>query len=158
MKTLIVFASKHGCAGTCAEKLRSGLPGGADLVNLKRNTGVNLEPYDTVLIGGSIHAGRIQSSVKKFCADRKPALLQKRIGLFLCCMEEGDKAKAQFENGFPAELKDHATAKGLFGGAFTFERMNWLERAITKKIAKIDKSVSKIKEDEIARFVAALKR
>ena len=53
---------------------------------------------------------------------------------------------------------DHAAAKGLFGGAFNFERMNWVERTITKKIAKMDRSVSKINEDEISRFIADLKR
>jgi len=158
MKTLIVYASKHGCTETCAGKLKSGLPDGADLVNLKQERDVNIESYDTVLIGGSIHAGRIQSSVKKFCVDRIPALLQKRIGLFLCCMEEGLTARTQFENAFPAELRGHAAAKGLFGGAFTFERMNWVERTLTKKIAKMDQSISKINVDEISRFIADLKR
>jgi menaquinone-dependent protoporphyrinogen oxidase len=158
MKTLIVYASKHGCTETCAEKLKSGLPGGADLIHLKQKLDMNLESYDTVLIGGSIHAGKIQSSVKKFCADYESALLQKKIGLFLCCMEEGETAKTQFEAAFPAGLKDHAAAKGLFGGAFNFEKMNWLERIITKKIAKTDQSVSRINEDEISRFTTDLKR
>ncbi len=158
MKILIVYASQHGCTETCANKLKSGLPGGADLVDLKQKQDVGLDPYDTVLMGGSIHAGKIQSSVKKFCADRKTDLLQKKIGLFLCCMEEGETARTQFENAFPAELREHATAKGLFGGAFNFEKMNWIMRTLTRKIAKTDRSVSKINEDEISRFIADLKR
>jgi len=157
MKTLIVYATKHGCTETCAEKLKAKLPGGADLLNLKQKRNVPLEPYDTVLIGGSIHAGRIQSSVKKFCEDHKEGLLQKKIGLFLCCMEEGETAKTQFETAFPGELKDHASARGLFGGEFNFERMNWVERAIIRKIAKTNRSVSKINKGKISQFIADFK-
>jgi menaquinone-dependent protoporphyrinogen oxidase len=156
MKTLIVYASKHGCAETCAEKLQSGISGGADLIDLKRKADLNIESYDTVLIGGSIHAGRIQSAVKKFCKDRREILLRKKVGLFLCCMEEGETAQSQFETAFPAVLKSHAAAKGLFGGEFNFERMNWIERAITKKIAKTNISISKINEGAVSRFIADL--
>jgi menaquinone-dependent protoporphyrinogen oxidase len=158
MKILIVYATKHGCTETCAEKLKVMLPDGADLFNLKLKQNTPLDPYGTVLIGGSIHAGRIQPSVRKFCESNGAALLQKKIGLFLCCMEEGEKAKTQFESVFPAELRDHASAEGLFGGAFNFEKMNWVERAIIKKIAKTDQSVSKIDEGKISRFVSDLRR
>ena len=78
MKTLIVYATKHGCAETCAKKLRAKLPGGADMLNLKLKRGAPLDPYDTVLIGGSIHAGRIQSSVKRFSEQHRAALLRKK--------------------------------------------------------------------------------
>jgi menaquinone-dependent protoporphyrinogen oxidase len=156
MKTLIVYATRHGCTETCSEKLKSQIPGGADLVNLKRNADAPVEHYDTVLIGGSIHAGRIQKSVKKFCEKREAALLQKKIGLFLCCMEEGDKAKTQFETAFPASMRDRASARGLFGGEFNFERMNWVERAIVEKIAKTERSISKISGEKISRFISDL--
>jgi menaquinone-dependent protoporphyrinogen IX oxidase len=45
----------------------------------------------------------------------------------------------------------------LLGGEFNFERMTWWEKAIIRKIAKIDAGVSKIREDRISEFVEAMK-
>ena len=157
MKTLIVYATRHGCTKTCAEKIRSVLPRGADLVTIKESGDIALEAYDAVAIGGSIHAGRIQGSVKKFCDRRQDVLLKKKVGLFLCCMEEGEKAKKEFEDNFPQALRNHASAKGIFGGAFDFDRMNFLERAIVKKVAGVRNSVSKISDQAIAEFVGKMK-
>jgi menaquinone-dependent protoporphyrinogen oxidase len=38
-------------------------------------------------------------------------------------------------------------------GGYLFDKMNFFERAIIKQITKTDKSVSKIKEDEIERLI-----
>jgi menaquinone-dependent protoporphyrinogen oxidase len=94
--------------------------------------------------------------VKDYCAKNLEVLKNKRLGLFLCCMEEGPKAEVQFAGAFPEVLIGAATTKSLFGGEFDFDRMNWLEKAIIKKISKIDASVSKIKEQAILDFAAAL--
>ena len=72
-------------------------------------------------------------------------------------MEEGEKAQQQFQNAFPAELIQHATATGMFGGEFNFEKMNFIEKAIIKKISKIEKSVSKIDEQSIVEFAEKIK-
>ena len=152
MKTAIVYATTHGCTETCAQKLATRLSGDTDRFNLKEKPQISLANYDRVLIGGSIHAGRIQGSVRRFVSGNLPVLMQKRIGLFICCMEKGEKAKQQFDQVFPAELRSHASAKDLFGGGFDFERMNFLQRALIKKIAKVDQSVNNIDEQAINRF------
>jgi len=156
MKTLIIYATKHGCTEACARKLEETLTGDIELRNLKGAGEVQPGDYDTVLIGGSIHAGRIQKRVQNFCRNHKDTLRTKTVGLFLCCMEEGEKAQKQFDEAYPEELRAHAKAQGLFGGAFDFERMNFLERKIIKKISGIEASVSKISEDAIDRFVTEL--
>jgi len=157
MKTLIVYATHHGCTRTCAEKIKSALPGGADTVQLKEAGGIALEGYNAVAIGGSIHAGRIQGSVKKFCSHHEDILLKKKIGLFICCMEEGDKAKKEFDDAFPKTLREHASARGIFGGAFDFDRMNFLEKAIVKKVAGVNKSVHKISDQAVSEFIEKMK-
>jgi menaquinone-dependent protoporphyrinogen oxidase len=48
---------------------------------------------------------------------------------------------------------EYAVFACFAGGEFLFEKMNFFERAVIKRIAKTDKSVSSIKEDEIVRFV-----
>jgi menaquinone-dependent protoporphyrinogen oxidase len=156
MSTLIFYATRHGCTEKAAEILKSKLDDDVTMVNLKNNKKPDLSAFDTIIIGGSIHAGKMQSNLKKFIGQNLDSLLKKKLGLFLCCMEEGEKAREQFDEAYPEELRNHASATGLFGGAFDFDRMNFFERAIVKKIAKIDANVSKIKEDNIQEFAASI--
>lgn len=156
MHTLIVYATKHGCTENCAEILARQLGREVKTVNLKKNRLPDLSGFDTIIVGGSIHAGRIQGIIKRFCQNYRDRLMEKRLGLFLCCMEEGDKAQAQFDLAFPDDLKAHAAAKGLLGGVIDFQKMNWLEKAIMKKIAKTDQNIMNIKETEISRFAQSI--
>ena len=73
------------------------------------------------------------------------------MGLFICCMDK-DKALEQFNNAYPQPLRDHALAVGLFGGAFYFERMNFVEKAIIKKISGLEASVNNLNETSIGEF------
>lgn len=155
-KTLIVYATTHGCAESAAQTLSSLLDGEVTLVDLKKQSGLDLGAFSTIIVGGSIHAGQVQRRVKRFCQTNRQTLIQKRLGLYLCCMEEGEKAQQQFDMAFPADLREHAAASGLFGGEFDFAKMNFLQRAIVRKVAGIDRSVSKVKPENIRRFAAAL--
>lgn len=156
MKTLVVYATTHGCTEKCATILANHLPTDTKPINLKETPHFDLSNFDTIIIGGSIHAGKMQKAVKKFCANNLMELKQKKLGLFICCMEEGEKAKQQFKEAFPKELLEQAVAKGYFGGEFNFEKMNFIERSIIKKIAKVDESISKISEENIAEFASKI--
>ena len=147
MKTAIVYKSQHGCTKKCVRKLQDKVDIEIDVYNLKMKPDISLELYDTILIGGSIHAGRIQGQVKKFCNSNLNVLLKKNIGLFLCCMEEGETAQKQFNDAYPEALRNHAEAEGLFGGEFNLEKMNFIEKGIVKKVAKVEQSISKINNE-----------
>jgi menaquinone-dependent protoporphyrinogen oxidase len=156
MKTLILYASKHGCAEKCAIRLGERLGGDPAIVDIHDAAAVDLADYDAVAVGGSIRAGKIQKEVRAFC-DRNLAVLKaKRLGLFICCMMEGAKAEEEFTGAFPAELIGAAAAKGLFGGEINLEKMRWLERTIIKKASKISGNVSRIDDNAIADFAKAL--
>jgi menaquinone-dependent protoporphyrinogen oxidase len=155
-KTLIVYTSKHGCTEKVMQKLAQLLDGTIQIADLKRDSVPNPDGFDSVIVGGSIHAGRLQRVVKKFCEGNRDILLKKRLGLVLCCMEEDDKATKQFENEFDKELRDHALAHGLFGGAFYFEKMSFIERAIIKKISGLSQTVEKIDETAIENFARSM--
>jgi len=144
--------TRHGCAEKAAHSIRSIVGGDTDLVNLRNKRRVDISVYDTVIIGGSIHAGMIQKRVRKFCEKNKEMLLQKRLGLYLCCMYEGETAEKQFGDAFEEKLRRHAVATGLFGGEFDFTKMNFIERKIVTKIADITESISRIDEDAIRQF------
>ena len=152
MATLIVYMTRHGCTEKTARLLEGHLEDDTTAVNLKKNKNPDLSAYETIIVGGSIHAGRIQREITKFCEKNRETLLAKRLGLFICHMQEGETAQKEFEDVYLEELRNHASAAGLFGGEFDFSRMNFLERGIVKKIAKIEESVSNIRADAIEEF------
>ena len=156
MSTAIVYISRHGSAEKSAKLLKEKVNGEVTLVNLKYDKIPDLELFETVIIGGSIHLGHVQNQVKKFCSRFERTLLQKRLGLYLCCMKNGEEAQQQFIDAFPEILRQHAEVKGIFGGEFLFEKMNFLERMIIKKSTGVKESISSIDSKIIDRFARNL--
>jgi menaquinone-dependent protoporphyrinogen oxidase len=70
-------------------------------------------------------------------------------------MYEGETAQKQFDEAYPAELRTHASASGLFRGAFDFDKMGFMEKAIVKKVAGVTESVDKLDIDTIEAFARA---
>lgn len=153
MKTIIIYTTRHGCTQKAVEIIKDGLKGNIYAVNIKKESAHDISEYDSIIVGGSIHAGQIQSKIKEFCSKNIEILKQKRLGLFLCCMQEGDKAREQFEQAYNHELIEHACATGIFGGEFNFERMNFIEKLIVKKVSKVKESVSRIDKKAISEFI-----
>ncbi len=112
MKTAIVFASTHGCAETCAGKLAAKLNGEVHRFNLKDKPRMDLASYDRIVIGGSIHAGRIQGTVRRFIDANRDVLLGKKFGLFISCMETG---KTRGRNSTPCSRKTSVKRPRLSG-------------------------------------------
>ena len=151
-KTLIVFQTRTGTTEKAARLLAENIKSNVTLVNLKKDSIPKLNEFSTILVGGSIRASAMQSGLKKFMGKNTSVLLEKNLGLFLCCMEEGATAEKQFNESFPEELRKHATAIGYFGGEFDFEKLNFLERGIVKKVSGINESISKINYKAIEKF------
>jgi len=157
MKTAIIYASSHGTTEKVAKQIQNGL--GTDnalLVNLKTTKTVDLSLFDTVIIGGSIHAGQMQSRVKTFCKKNMVDLLRKRVGLFMVGMNE-PQFDTEFNNAFPELLRKHAITSKCVGGEFLFEKMNFIEKLIVKKVSGINHNVSKIDEEKVALLVHEIK-
>jgi len=156
MSTLIAFASKYGFTKTCAEILAKKLEGKVDICDLRSNH-PDLTKYDKVIIGGSIYAGKIRKPVKSFCSDNQNTLKDKKTGLFICGMAKEDDAQKQLESSFPKELFATAAAKGFFGGECNYNKMNFIEKFIMKKITGSDQSQSRIAEENITRFAGLMR-
>ena len=152
MKTLITYSTSHGCTANAAKELKEHLAGEVQLENLKNNPKPDLKNFDRVILGGSIHAGQIQKRIKEFCAKNMDELKTKEIGLFICCMEEGENAQKQLHEAFPEELHEVAKSTAIFGGEFDFEKMNFLEKMVVKKVAKVKVSTSKVDHQAIQTF------
>lgn len=152
MKTLITYCTTHGCTEKTANELKDFLGGEVLLVNLKKETVPDLTSFDRIIIGGSIHAGQIQKRVKDFCSQNLETLQNKELGLFICCMEEGEKAEIQLQDAFPKALLQSAKTTASLGGEFNFNKMNFFQKLIVKKVAKVENSVSHINHDAIRKF------
>lgn len=149
MKTLIVYATRHGTTRECSEKLAAILQG--DVVVSPVTDAPDLDSFDGVILGGPIYAGKLNRKLRSFYENHRDALLTKRLGLFICCMDEAH-AEEEFRNAYPGRLLDAARAKGVLGGAFDFDRLSWFERMIVRKVAKVKESVSRISDDAIEDF------
>lgn len=157
MKTAIIFATSHGTTEKVAQQIQSELGNNAQLINLKGSKAVDLSQFEQVIIGGSIHAGMMQGKVRDFCKKNLVDLLQKRVALFMCGMNEPD-FETEFNNAFPELLRKHAITSKCIGGEFLFERMNFVERFIVNKISGVSQNVSKIDELKIMELVSDLSR
>ncbi|WP_312470851.1 flavodoxin domain-containing protein [Neobacillus sp.] len=159
MKSLIVYCSSHGTTEKVVGLLSENLEGEVLSVDLKKEKTVfDLKDFDTVLIGGSIHAGTIQRRIKQFIKNNHDKLLEKDLGLFLCCMREGEMAIEQFNHAFPQDLRKNSAAMGLFGGEFLVSKMNFFERQVVKKVDGIISDQSNLDVEGIKEFASKLNR
>ena len=155
MKTAIIYASKYGTtekiASLIAEKLKE--TGEIELFSLKKEQKPDINGFDTVILGTPIYAGKALKKMKKFCKTNETFLLQKKTGLFVCGMEPNkEKQEQELKVAYSETLLNKAHATGFLGGAFLFEKMNFVERMIIKKIAKTTTSVQRIDEKAINKF------
>ncbi len=155
MATLIIYKSRHGTTKKVAVNLSKLIKDEkVDTVELTYFDSIDLLDYDTIIIGASIHMGKISYDMRSFMSSNIKLLLTKRIGLYLCCMEEGEKAQQQFDDAYNSSLRNASVSNGIFGGEFLFEQMNFIEKIIIKKHAGYKSSVSKLKLDLIDQFAS----
>ncbi|GHT77372.1 flavodoxin [Bacteroidia bacterium] len=160
MKTAIIYTSKHGTTAKVAQMIAGRLTGSQlSIIDLKKVKCPDLNSFDGIVLGTSIYAGTSSKTMQRFCKDNIEVLTQKRLALFVCGMEpDTSKRQQELTNAYPQELVQHAVSTCFAGGEFQFEKMNFFERAIIKRIAKTDKSISDINSDNIDRFVQEINK
>lgn len=158
MNTLIVYASKYGCTEKCVELLSKELTGKVDIINLKKVSGIDISKYEKIIIGGSIYIGKIQKEVTEFCSKNLDKLKEKRIGIFICGMQEGEAVNTEINQNFNTELIKIADAKEHFGGEFILDKMNFMEKIIVKKVSKVTSNKSNILENNIHIFAQVMNK
>ena len=156
--TLIVYASRHGTTSEYAKRLFQLLNGNVDLcfLNERGESLPDLSVYTTIVIGGSIHYGKNSKSVLKFTNENLEFLKTKRVGLFVTCHFEGDKALQQLNNAYSKELLDRAIVADYFEGELLFPKMNIWEKFITKLVLRKDEIKPIVSKDRIIRFAEKL--
>lgn len=152
MKNLIVFSSKHGTAEKCALKLKSYFKDETDIVDLKSNSKIEFPKYDNVIIGGSIHMGKVQKEVMEFCTNNLETLKNKTVGVYLCMGENEDKFEDYLKDNFNSEFLEIVHTKGFFGGEFNYSKMNFLLRAMLRRMSR-GKEEPRLHDENIRKFV-----
>lgn len=154
MKTLILYTSKHGTTEKISKEIAINLDNReVEILNFDKAKNINLGSYESVIIGSSIHIGKIPSNLKKFCEANEEILLQKELGLFICCMQTKEIREDEFRNAFSERLRAHSKANGIMGGEFRFEKMNFIEKLMVKKISGIDRTISEIDTFALENFI-----
>ena len=150
MKTLILYATKHGAAAEIARRIADKMTGVA-VCDLKESGVPGLAGFDCVIIGSAVYAGMICKEAKVFLSQNADALLGKALGLFLSGMD-ASRETACFEANFPMELLQAAKAARCLGGIFDPKKANGMERLIMKAAAKQSGYADTIDDGKIAQF------
>ena len=160
MKTAIIYTSKKGTTKKVAHHIADKLgTENSELIDIKKNKNIEFSKYDMIVLGSPIYAGNPANSMRKFYSKYMQELVNRPLSLFVCGMEDQyDKRQVELNNAYPEQLIKHSKASGFMGGEFLFEKMNFLEKAIIKKIAKTDKSVSSIDVGNIDLFIAEISK
>lgn len=153
MNTLIVYASSHGTTEKIAMRIAKSVAYNVETKNLKKSGKLNLDLYDRIIIGGSIHAGHMQRKVKEFCKNNLEVLMNKRVALFMCGLDN-EQLETEFKNSFPEQLREIAVSSKLVGGEYIIEKMNFIERALIKKIAGVKESQSLVKWEKVDELIS----
>ena len=150
VKTLILYATKHGAAREIAQRIAR-LIDGSVLHDLKQGGVPPLAEYDCIIIGGSVYAGMLRKEAKTFLPQNADALRGKRLGLFLCGMD-ASREQAYFKANFPPDILQAAKAASFMGGIFDPKKAGVMGRLIMKAVAKQAVYTDTIDDGKIKQF------
>ena len=154
MKTLILYATKHGAAREIAHRISDHMDG-AVIHDLKQGGIPDLAEFDRVIIGSSLYAGSIRKEAKAFLAQHVSGLRQKTIGLFLSGIAAGEEEK-YFTDNFPPDILQSAKASSFLGGIFDPEKAGKLERMVIKIVTKKASYRNTIEDEKIKMFAETM--
>lgn len=157
MRTLIAYRTKYGTTASCARQLAGMIGGEVTVHDLAASPPPDVAAQDVVLIGGSIHAGKIQRQVVSFCEKNRSLLLARRVGLFLCCLFTGEEASIQMQSAFPDWLLAHAFARAFPGGEVHYGRLTFLDRLLVRSLPHPEGDFSRMNPAALEELAAASK-
>lgn len=146
---LIIYSSWTGSTKEIAHHIAKtmGNFGFHTRVNSPENN-IDFSPYDLIVIGTSIHAGRTTSSFRKFLQRYIEILSDLQVAYFVSCANmrnDTDESRAEtlawLNKGIQTFDSIEPISIGLFGGAVitsgeSFQRLNFFNRRIIKAMEK----------------------
>ncbi len=152
MKTLIAYGTKYGTTRKAAEKIAEKIPEAVDMVNLKEEKINDVCSYDVILIGASVYGGNIQREVRSFFDQHKEDLVARPYGLFIAAGNDLE-VKRNYRVYVGKTIYDHAEIREYIGFSYDFSKMNFFEKTIIKKVAKVKENTENLDGEGINRIV-----
>ncbi|MBN2504855.1 MAG: flavodoxin domain-containing protein [Bacilli bacterium] len=153
MKTLLLYASKTGSTRHCAELIGDNMENiDFDVLSVKEIRKVDLSNYEQLIIGSSLYMGRINKKLKKYLQAKKEELLEKKLHFFVCGLAQGQEGVELFQKEIPTELFANAVQVRQLGSEIHLDKLNFLYRAIMKKIIETENPAIGLLEADIKEF------
>ncbi len=145
MRTLILYKSKYGFTEKIANLIKEHRQE-ADIIELS-DFEYDFTPYQEVIIGTPIYMGQINKRIKKVFNSYENELLNKTLKVFLCGMAFKQE-NTVIDQNFNTSIIKHAKIKYV-GGAYQFEKMNFIYKVIVKKISGSSENKETILHEKI---------
>jgi menaquinone-dependent protoporphyrinogen oxidase len=149
VKILIAYRSRYGCTRRYAELLAGKLAGEVTLADLRREGRLSPAAFDLVLLGSPIYAGAVPAGVTRFCQRHRAALLRVPVGLFICCLYEGEKARAQLDSAYPDWLSLHAFGRWALGGEIRPDSLRFIDRLLVRAMGRGAGDLSRFRAEDL---------
>ncbi len=133
MKIAIIYTTKGSTTSDCAKLLAKELKNHSLTLTDMKNIDIDFKDYDAIVVGFPIYMGRIKKSARKFLTQYREALLENRVGYYMCC-GLADCFEDYAQRLIPSDLKEKAFAVSCFGGSLDPSRFKGIDKMIVKAL------------------------
>ena len=156
MKTIIVYASKHGFVREAAERVRDGLDQDVEMVDIFSGKVPDLTDFDTILFASSVHIGQFSGKFKKICRNWIPRLSEKKVLLLVGGLGDKEYEQTALKN-LGADICKGIRKTYYAGARFLPEQHNFFIRRMIAKINQSEEAIHKEKWENLEQLVEDIK-
>ena len=158
MRTIIFYASKYGTTAAVAKEISEQITLDEqvevfDIKDFNLDFIPDFKAVSRFVLGVPMYAGKPIKAMQKFCNSFSFKLESKPLYLFVCGSETSPKKQqTEIEAAFSERLRQAAKETVFLGGAFHWEKMNFMERFIIKRITGRTGDMEMIRHKAIKKF------
>ncbi len=148
MKSIIIYKTKTGTTKKCAEIIHNNNPD-SELYEISKVP--SLKKHDNITFVTPIYMGQINKQIKKLMNSLENCLEKTNVQVVLVGTNE-ETLNQTIEQNFSSKEKDHLSITHV-GGAYNFQKLNFLQRFIIKKFTGVTESTDLIKYDKLKSII-----